>query len=379
MKPCQMNHQHGISRRKFIQGMGLAAAGLIVAGCAPAAATEEAVSKPAPTAGSVAEAGTKPVVAIAKAQNYDPALIRSTLEKMLDDIGGIADVLAHGNRVAIKTNLTGGTSAKPLPGVSEIESYLTHPEVVGALVELLRDAGAKDIYIVEAAYEYESWPHYGYEDMARRVGAKIVDLTNTDPYKDFVELSAGANPYIYEAFKVNPILTEIDAFVSVSKMKCHNVAGVTHTMKNLFGLVPYRYYTMNAGDTYRSAFHGRPGEMKERLPHVIIDLNRARPVNLSIIDGILTAEGGEGPWIPALTPIQPKAMFAGKNPVATDAVATAAMGFDPTADYPNEPFVNGYNHLNIAAKEGMGTNNIDEIKVVGASIADVKVQFKPSY
>jgi uncharacterized protein (DUF362 family) len=72
-------------------------------------------------------------------------------------------------------------------------------------------------------------------------------------------------------------------------------------------------------------------------------------------------------------------MLAGKNPVATDAVATAAMGFDPTSDYPDEPFVNGRNHLNMAAKLGMGTNRLEEIKVVGAKIEDVKMQFKTSF
>jgi hypothetical protein len=65
--------------------------------------------------------------------------------------------------------------------------------------------------------------------------------------------------------------------------------------------------------------------------------------------------------------------------VATDAVATAAMGFDPTADYPDEPFVHANNHLNIAAKMGMGTNLLSDIKVVGAKLDDVKMQFKVSY
>jgi len=375
MRPCMMKHHgeaHSMSRRDFMRGIGLATAGLALAACQPASTTPTAV-------GSSVSAGAKPIVAIAKAANYDPKLIRQQLVKLLDSIGGISDVLAHGNRVAIKTNLTGGTSSAPLPGISEIESYLTHPEIVGAMVELLRDAGAKDVFVVEAVYEKESWPHYGYEEMAKKLGVTLVDLNYAEPYKDFAKTSPGTNPFIYEDFTFNPILNEIDAFVSISKMKCHNVLGVTHTMKNLVGLVPYRFYTLNANDKYRSGFHGQASEMKKRLPSVVMDLNRARPVNLSIIDGILTTEGGEGPWITALTPIKPGIILAGKNPVATDAVATAAMGFDPTSDYPDEPFVNGYNHLNMAAQLGMGTNKLDEIKVVGASVDEVKVQFKASY
>lgn len=357
-------NNHALTRREFLQSLGLAAAGLALAGCQP---------------GSQSQTGQSPIVAIGKAKTYEPKLVRNQLEKMLDSIGGVADILAHGNRVAIKTNLTGGLSSKPLPGTTEIETYLTHPEVVKAMVELLRDAGAKEIFIVEAVYEKESWPAYGYAEMAKQVGATLVDLNYPEPYPDFTETSPGSNPFIYEKLLFNPILNEVDAFVSISKMKCHNSLGVTHTMKNLVGLVPFRSYRLNITDNYRSAFHGKPAEMRKRLPRVVMDLNRARPVNLGIIDGIMTVEGGEGPWITAMTPIQPGLLFAGKDPVATDAVATAAMGFDPTAEYPHEPFVNGENHLNLATSLGLGTNHLAQIKVVGAKIEEVMTKFAVSY
>lgn len=373
MKPCS-HHSHvpyrRISRREFLRAVGVVAAGAALASCQ---------SKATSIVGGGATSGNKPAVAIAKADSYDPKLVRQQVEKLLDGIGGLEDVLAHGNRVAIKTNLTGGTANAPFPGIPEIESYLTHPEVVRAVGELLKDSGVKDLYIVEAVYEHESWPHYGYEDMAKELGATLIDLNYPEPYKDFVNTAPGEDPLVYDEYIFNPLLTEIDAFVSVSKMKCHNIAGVTHTMKNLFGLVPYPSYTLSPTDRYRSAFHGQPNETRKRVPQIIVDLNRARPVNLSLIDGIMTAEGGEGPWIPAMTQIKPGVMFAGKDPVATDAVATAAMGFDPTADYPDAPFVNGENHLNLAAQMGLGTNRLEEVKVVGPSIEDVMVQFEPSY
>ena len=363
MKPCPGNHST-ITRRHFIQSAGLAAAALVAAACSPAGK-------------STSFGPTKATVAIAKADSYDRTLIRKQVEAMLNSIGGLQDVLAHGNRVAIKVNLTGGVGSPPLPGTSAIETYLTHPEVVRALVELLRDSGAKDVFIVEAAYEKESWPAYGYTEMAKSVNATLVDLTEAAPYKDFAETVTSTSPFIYEKLKFNPILNEIDAFVSVSKMKCHNIAGVTHTMKNLFGLVPYRFYTLNSGDKYRSEFHGtEPGK---RVPKVIMDVNRARKINLSIIDGVMTAEAGEGPWITAFTPVKANVLFAGKDPVATDSVATAAMGFDPAAEYPTPPFVNGVNHIAIAAQLGLGTNKLDEIKVVGAALSEVTKKFKPSY
>jgi uncharacterized protein (DUF362 family) len=401
MSDCPHKRNH-LTRRDFLHGMGIAAAGLIVAGCQPKSTAEPTaqptVSQPAsaspttaqptaaqPTAAQATAAGSvevKATVAIAKADSYEPKLVKQQVQAVLDGIGGIADVLAHGNKVAIKINMTGGVNSTSLPAALEVESYMTHPEVVRALIELLRDAGAKDIYIVEAAYEPASWTKFGFTSMAKEAGATIVDLTNEEPYKDYAStpVAGPGDPFIYEKFTFNHILEEVDAFVSVPKMKCHNVCGVTNSVKNLVGLVPLQFYRLGARDTYRSGFHGNSTEMKHRLPRVVIDLNRARPVNLALTDAIYTAEGGEGPWITGqFKPIKANILLAGKDPVATDAVATACMGFDPQTDYKNEPFVNADNHLNIAASLGMGTNRLAEIKVVGASIDEVKKSFKPSY
>jgi uncharacterized protein (DUF362 family) len=386
-KNCRFHTAHRASdyltRRDFLKMLGVGAAGLALAGCQSALdkASEQAVQLPGIESGEQVPgiAGKKPVVGIVRAEGYGRNQVRQHVEALLDSIGGLGDVLAHGNRVAIKTNLTGGTSVAPLPGIPEIESYLTHPEIVRALVELLRDSGVKDIFIVEAVYENDSWPVYGYSEMAKDVGAQLIDLNYADPFPDFVKASTGPSPFIYDELTFNPILEEIDAFISVSKMKCHNNAGVTHTMKNLVGLVPYRFYTLNPGDRYRSGMHGPSSETRKRLPRVIVDLNVARPIHLGLIDGIMTSEAGEGPWIPAMTQIKPGIMFAGKDVVATDAVATAAMGFDPVAEYPDEPFVHGDNHLNIAASLGLGTNNLADIEIIGENLADVTMQFTPSY
>jgi uncharacterized protein (DUF362 family) len=97
-----------------------------------------------------------------------------------------------------------------------------------------------------------------------------------------------------------------------------------------------------------------------------------------LIDGIKTTQGGEGPWVESVTPIQPGVLIAGKNPVATDAVATAVMGHDPTGDYPNSPFVRCDNHIHLAAGAGLGTNRLDEIEVRGMQINEVMTQFVPA-
>lgn len=317
-------------------------------------------------------------MAIAGAVSYDRKLIREWVRDVLDGIGGLGDVVSAGDRVAIKVNLTGGTNVKPLPGVSAVDSYVTHPEVVRALGEYVRDAGAREIYIVEAVYEWDSYVEWGYEEVAEGLDATLIDLNDTRPYNDFASTPVGDGWFIYKEFTFNHILEEVDAFISVPKMKCHWSCGVTHSLKNLIGLVPARFYRTDPRHNHRSGFHGTEQEMGVRLPRVIVDLNRARPVDLALIDGIKTAEGGEGPWIETMAPLEPGVLIAGKDPVAADAVATAAMAFDPTDTYTRGPFLRSDNHLNIAHEVGLGTNRLDEIEVVGHSIADVRIEFATS-
>jgi uncharacterized protein (DUF362 family) len=187
----------------------------------------------------------------------------------------------------------------------------------------------------------------------------------------------GPDWVIYPEFTLNRILSEVNVFISVAKMKCHYLCGVTLSMKNLIGLVPDIRYKLNDKDDHRTALHGPDSAVKTRLPRVVMDLNRARPIHLSVIDGIKTVEGGEGPW-QKISPAEPGVLIAGKNAAATDAVAAAVMGFDPTAVSPTRPFLRCDNHLTLAAECGLGTNQLSRIKVVGTPVADVLHPFRPS-
>jgi uncharacterized protein (DUF362 family) len=370
-----------VSRRHFLRATGAAVAGLLVEACAPIAPAELVEQEAAVTpthAGANTVDAARSRVAITDATSYERTVIRQRVRDVLDAIGGLGDIVSAGDRVAIKVNLTGGTAVKPLPGVSAIESYVTHPEVVRALGELVRDAGARELYIVESVYEWASYSRWGYEEVAEALDATLIDLNDTRPYDDYATTPVGDGWFVYEAFTFNHILEEVDAFISVPKMKCHWSCGVTHSLKNLIGLVPARFYRLDPSHNHRSGFHGTDREMGTRLPRVIVDLNRARPVDLALIDGIKTTEGGEGPWIETMAPVEPGVLIAGKDPVAADAVATSAMAFDPTATRSQGPFLQSDNHLNIAHEVGLGTNRLDEIEVIGHAIADVRIEFATS-
>jgi len=363
-----------LTRSEFLRAASITAAGLVLSSCQP-----KPQAGPTPSAGqSTTPVPKTPVVAIGRVQTYDQAAVAKQVQTLIEQLGGLGDVVKPGDSVAIKPNLTGGVSSAAVPGYSAIESFITHPEVVRALIKQVQAAGAKEVYIVESVYEWASYTDWGYEEIAKDTGAKLIDLNDPKPYSDFVEMSVGPDSYIYKSFILHPLLKDINVFMSVSKMKNHDSAGVTHSMKNLYGLAPLKHYRLSASDNYRSAFHGSESEMRTRLPRVIVDINRARRINFSLIDGIMTAEGGEGPWIASMKPIQPGLLFAGKNPVATDSVATAVMGHNPQGAYPDSPYFRTDNHIQLAYEMGLGTNRLDEIEVRGASISEVQQHFNPS-
>jgi uncharacterized protein (DUF362 family) len=372
-----------MNRRTFVKVMGGTAAGLFAAGCSGrelpiTPTTIPAPSTPAPSP-PVSPAAT---VAIVKAANYDRKLVRQQVQAALDAIGGVRDIIPSGASVAMKVNLTGGTWCPLVHGVPRIESYWTHPEVVRALGELLRDAGAKKLYIVEGLFTADSYANAGYEEVAQSLDATLVDLNSPAPYKDYYGASVGDGWLVYDKITLNPVLDNVDAFVSVPKMKCHWCCGVTVAMKNLVGLVPLLLYCRTPAEGGRSALHVGPhgGEdFKPRLPRAIVDLNRARPIHLSLVDGIATMDGGENSYVADITHLQAsQVLIAGKNAVATDAVATAVMGFDPTAEYPQQPFLHAENHLNIARSLGLGTNQLDKVEIKGVPLQEVRQEFAPS-
>ncbi len=388
-----------LNRRQFLEMVGLSGLSGFLAACgllqqlpptstptipatstAPASQTIESTIPLEPTsaASPAAVQDFKARVAISQAEDYDPANLHDRLEKMLADLGGLADLVRPGAHVGVKVNLTGGTfwdADLPLPAT---EYFATHPALVGELVKLLFAAGAGKVSIMDGLGDENNFSAWGYTEMARSVGADLVNLCKPDPYPDFKIFPVGPKFNIYEAFYLNPILKDIDVFISVAKMKVHYTAGVTLSMKNLFGIAPIRYYKRNAEDTNRSAFHDDLEIIDRRVPRVIVDLNMARPIDLAIIDGIMTCENGAGPWDPGLSPVRPGLLVASRDPLAADAVATALMGFDPNGAAGTTPYTHGDNHLALAYQAGLGTIDLAEIGIFGPPIEQVRFPFKPA-
>lgn len=113
-----------------------------------------------------------------------------------------------------------------------------------------------------------------------------------------------------------------------------------------------------------------------RIPRIVADVNAARPIHLSIIDGIYTMTGGEGPWNRGVNPVHPGILIAGLNPVNTDAVGAAVMGFDPMAVRGTPPFERCDSTLQLAEQHGIGTTDLSRTEVIGTPISSVRFDYR---
>jgi uncharacterized protein (DUF362 family) len=296
---------------------------------------------------------------------------------MIDSLGGFGDLLKPQSRVGIKVNLTGGTWWDTPDKPPAYEYFATHPAVVGALCELLIDAGASQLIVMDGLGDETNFDAWGYTAMAAPLGVELLDLCKPYPYRSYGRFPVGEKSQIYSEFLLNHTLAEIDMLISVAKLKCHSIAGVTLSLKNQIGLAPINEYRLDPQHNNRSAFHGS-ADYDTRLPRVIIDFNLACPVHFGVVDGIATAEGGAGPWDEGLSQVKPGLLFAGRNPVSVDAVCTAVMGFNPEAGSGEMPFNKSDNHLALAHAAGLGTHRLADIPITGLPIEEIRFPFRPA-
>jgi uncharacterized protein (DUF362 family) len=334
-------------------------------------------------------------VSIARCKRYDPDAVLRQLEAMMDQLGGLAPLVA-GKTVAVKVNLVGNVRQDAL-GKPANRTYQVHPSVVLAVAALLDRAGARRIRFLESTHQTEPFEQYlraaGWDLnalAARKTPVEFEDTRNLGAGRRYHELKVPWGGSLFPAYHVNHSYNDCDVYVSLAKLKNHATAGVTLGMKNNFGVTPIALYGQHEPDERSTSarvaiFHegrerpadGLPQERAPesprrptyRVPRHTVDAVGIRPIDLVIIDGIETVSGGEGPWLKDLAVQEPGLLLAGRNPVCTDAVATAVMGYDPMAAPGTGPFP-GDNHLALAASLGLGTNDTKQVEVVGLSLKE---------
>jgi uncharacterized protein (DUF362 family) len=317
-------------------------------------------------------------VAAGRCASYEEQALRAAITGLVDRLGALKGV-RRGDSVLLKVNLTyGGDMAKVYMSQLDIipwEAYWTHSEVIRIVAELYRDAGAGRIWVADALFASDSYALGSYREKLAPL-AELLDLDQPGPSGSFVSLPVPGS-LRYPSFWVREELNQCDHLVAITKMKCHQNCGLTLGLKGHIGLVPVAQYRLQPGDTYRSLLHGAPAEAGQILPQAIVDLNKARPIDFSLIDGIFTAEGGEGPWIGTFHAVRPGLLVAGTDPVATDAVACHLMGFNPEAADFTPPFSNSLNHISLAGTNGLGHHRLGDIAYSGPGLDSLRFPFKP--
>jgi len=391
--------QH-FSRREFLVS-SLGAAGALAAGGLLRAETPEKAYYPAVKLPAVLP--TAPV-AIERCRNYDPATLREKLDAAFELIGGLKKLVSN-KTVAIKINVTGGPDK--LAGLPGYRTYQIHPNLLAALCAALNHAGARRMVVLESQYSPKSPEEVlgdaGWDIRAiQSAGGNHVtfqDTRNRGKWPRYSRLNVPWGGFLFPAFDVNASFEKTDVFISLAKLKDHLCAGVTLSIKNLFGMAPTSLYGEDAPNEnslgYRGPiFHngkiavpaGVPKEISRhvpalwnyRVPRVTADCLGARPIDLAVIDGIETNRAGEGPWAAKAQPIQPGLLFVGRNPLCTDAIAMAAMGYDPLAGHFEFPFP-GENHLRLLHSVGVGEIDPKKIEVRGLPLKEALYPFNPKH
>ncbi len=345
-------------------------------------------------------------VAIGLCPQYDRQ-VETTLAAMFDQLGGL-ERLVRGKTVAIKLNMTGGPQMR-LNGMPVEMTHWVHPQVIGATVALLGRAGAERVRLLESVpggirpledfMASAGWKPQEFVSAARRVEFENTNYLGSG--KSYARLMVPGGGMMYAGFDLNHSYRDCDVFVSLAKLKEHRTAGVTLSMKNCFGITPATIYSQEAPQDepsivpvgFRMAMHlgsrvpprSAPPAVNMtshdpsfRVPRITADLVAARPIHLAVVDGVYSMAGGE---LPNQEPemlhraVHPGVLIAGLNPVSTDAVAMAVMGFDPMADRGTPPFEKCDSTLKLAEHLGLGTRDLSRIEVVGAPIAKARYNY----
>ena len=312
---------------------------------------------------------SRPVVALTRCpHDRSNAEVEEAVRQTVALAGGVPAKVAHARKILIKPNYVGANSK---PSEEAIRKHLgrfvscAEPTVTRAVVRLVREANPGAEIIVAEAIDARA-PRtaedvFGWMDAFRLVdefGVRLVDGNAGEA----VTVPVPGGGLIHRAVYLNRELSDVDAVVSVAKLKAHGTAGVTMSVKNMFGILPFYRY----GSTFRNFMHTN----YFRLMRIVVDIATTLRPDLAVVDGMIASNYGMDH-----EPVEMNVLLAGHDPVATDAVGAAVMGFDPHADFPIEPFVVSENHLRLAALAGVGTLDLPGTEVRGVPIGEVSRRF----
>ncbi|MBM4348934.1 MAG: DUF362 domain-containing protein [Deltaproteobacteria bacterium] len=218
-----------------------------------------------------------------------------------------------GKRVLIKPN----AARLALPG----EGITTHPMVIAAIIDYLREKGALEILIGESCIfgvdAEEAFLKTGMREIAKKRGVLLLDLDRLEPME--LNIPQGR---LLKRIRVSSILRSVDLIISAPVMKTHMHTQVTLSIKNMKGLLWKRE---------KARLHHLVGDPKttegdKELDVAISEMGTVLFPHLAVIDGTVGLEG-MGPAYGQAKKVG--LVVVSDHALACDRVASELMGFPP--------------------------------------------------
>jgi uncharacterized protein (DUF362 family) len=192
----------------------------------------------------------------------------------------------------------------------------THSAVIEAALISFRSLGAREVVVAEGPGHRRDSEYLltasGIYDVIKEQRARYVDLNADDVRLTKLRSSFTNLRQLY----LPESLFNADLLVSMPKLKTHHWAGVTLSLKNMFGVVPGSVYGWPKNALHWAGIHSS-----------ILDINSSLPIpQFAIVDGIVGMEGNG--------PLQGQAkqsgvLILGEDLVAVDATAARLMKIEP--------------------------------------------------
>ena len=240
-------------------------------------------------------------VAIRRAGTYQDDLASLLYETLRE-----FDLPVRGKTVLLKPNLV---------GIDPLRTTNTHPAVIAATRETFLRLGAAVVLIGDGpATERDTQAvleSMRLREFAGPLAGLFVDLNLDDVERVLLKTRASRLKELY----LPKTVRGVDFLVSLPKMKTHHWAGVTLSLKNMFGVVPGGCYGWPKNILHWAG-----------IDRAILDINAAVRPDFAIVDGIIGMEGN-GPL--QGTPKPCGVLVLGDDPVAVDSTCARVMGLAP--------------------------------------------------
>ncbi len=249
--------------------------------------------------------------------------VRNLTRKVFEAAGGIQRFIYRGDVVVIKPNISWAMSPQ--------FAATTNPEVLSAVIELCREAGAKRVRIADNTI------HNARQCFARTGAGKVAKETGADlvyPRASLMkEMKLRGNRL--DAWPVFIPLVEADKVINLPVAKHHSLSILTLGMKNWIGAV----------DGRRSSLH-------QDIHQSIVDLAQFFQPTITLIDAIriMTKNGPSGGSRDYVT--IKNSLILSDDPVAADAAASLLFGIKPEK----------IGYISLAQKSGLGTYDYSKLE-----------------